>query len=70
MGEDPYLAAKIVVPYIKGVQQNGVAACVKHFALNNQSNGGHINVEVSDELFMKYTYLLLKQLLKKENHGL
>ncbi len=36
MGEDPYLASVMVVPYIKGVQQNGVAACVKHFALNNQ----------------------------------
>ena len=49
MGEDPHLAAKMVVPYIKGVQQNGVAACVKHFALNNQEQWrGHINVEVSD----------------------
>jgi beta-glucosidase len=36
MGEDPYLASRMVVPYIVGVQQNGVAACVKHFALNNQ----------------------------------
>lgn len=35
MGEDPYLAGKMVVPYIQGVQQNGVAACVKHYALNN-----------------------------------
>lgn len=36
MGEDPYLSSVMVVPYIRGVQQNGVAACVKHFALNNQ----------------------------------
>ncbi len=36
MGEDPYLASEMVVPYIQGVQSNGVAACVKHFALNNQ----------------------------------
>ncbi len=49
MGEDPYLASKMVVPYIQGVQQSGVAACVKHFALNNQENWrGHIDVEVSD----------------------
>jgi beta-glucosidase len=49
MGEDPFLASKMVVPYIQGVQQNGVAACVKHFALNNQELGRmHINVEVSD----------------------
>jgi beta-glucosidase len=49
MGEDPLLASKMVVPYIKGVQQNGVAACVKHFVLNNQELWrDHINVEVSD----------------------
>ena len=49
MGEDPYLASVLVVQYIKGVQKNGVAACVKHYALNNQELWrGHINVEVSD----------------------
>ena len=36
MGEDPYLAARMVAPYVRGVQENGVAACVKHFAVNNQ----------------------------------
>lgn len=36
MGEDPYLAGELVVPYVQGVQSNGVAACVKHFAVNNQ----------------------------------
>ncbi len=36
MGEDPYLAGQMVVPYVRGVQENGVAACVKHFAVNNQ----------------------------------
>ncbi|WP_194768101.1 beta-glucosidase family protein [Tamlana sp. I1] len=49
MGEDPFLASTMVVPYIKGVQKNGVAACVKHFALNNQEHWRDvINVEVSD----------------------
>ena len=37
-GEDPFLASTMVVPYIKGVQANGVAACVKHYALNNQEH--------------------------------
>ncbi|WP_406685176.1 glycoside hydrolase family 3 C-terminal domain-containing protein [Seonamhaeicola sp. MEBiC1930] len=49
MGEDPFLASTMVVPYIKGVQKNGVAACVKHYALNNQEHWrDEVNVEVSD----------------------
>ena len=49
MGEDPFLSARMVVPYVQGVQQNGVAACVKHFALNNQEVHRHgIDVEVGD----------------------
>lgn len=49
MGEDPYLSSRMVVPYVKGMQQNGVAACLKHFALNNQEKDrDKINVEVSD----------------------
>lgn len=49
MGEDPYLSAKMVVPYIKGVQENGVAACVKHYALNNHEFKRHTtNILLSD----------------------
>lgn len=49
MGEDPFLTSKMVVPYIKGVQKNGVAATLKHFALNNQELWrNQINVEASD----------------------
>lgn len=49
MGEDPWLASIMVVPYIQGLQSNGVAACVKHYALNNQeTNRNSIDVEVSD----------------------
>lgn len=49
MGEDPYLASRMVVPYIKGVQSNGVATCVKHYALNNQEvDRDHIDVRVDD----------------------
>ena len=49
MGEDPYLASVMVVPYITNLQKNGVAACVKHYALNDQEQWrGHINVKVSD----------------------
>lgn len=49
MGEDPYLASVMVVPYIHGVQESGVAACVKHFALNNQEEmRNEIDVLASD----------------------
>lgn len=49
MGEDPYLASRMVVPYIKGVQEQGVAACVKHYALNNHEVNRHTsNIIVSD----------------------
>ena len=49
MGEDPCLASIMCVPYIQELQKNGVAACVKHYALNNQELWrGHIDVELSD----------------------
>ena len=49
MGEDPYLAGKMCVPYIKGLQSNNVAACVKHYALNNQeSKRSRVNVNIDD----------------------
>lgn len=49
MGEDPYLASRMVVPYIQGMQSKGVAACVKHYALNNDEEYRHqVNVIVSD----------------------
>lgn len=36
MGEDPYLAGEMAVPYIQNVQKNGIGCCLKHFFLNNQ----------------------------------
>ena len=49
MGEDPYLASRMVVPYVQGLQSKGVAACVKHYCLNNDEEYRHqVNVIVSD----------------------
>lgn len=49
IGEDPYLAAQMVVPYVREVQKNGVAACVKHYALNNEETHRHtVDVDLSD----------------------
>ena len=57
MGEDPYLAAQMVVPYVKGVQKNGVAACVKHFAVNNQEMRRTATNSVVDDRTMYEIYL-------------
>ena len=68
MGEDPFLTSTLVVPYIKGVQENGVAACVKHYALNNQELWrGHINVEVSDRALYEIYLPAFKASVKKGN---
>ena len=49
MSEDPYLISKMVVGYIKGVQDQGISACVKHFIANNQeTKRDGINVEMSE----------------------
>ena len=57
MGEDPYLASKMCVPYIKEVQKNGVAVCVKHFALNNQEAHRHSYNAVVDDRTLYEIYL-------------
>lgn len=57
MGEDPYLAGCMVVPYVQGVQQNGVAACVKHYALNNQEVNRHTTNVIVDDRTLYEIYL-------------
>lgn len=57
MGEDPYLASKMVVPYVQQVQENGVAVCVKHFALNNQEAKRHEYDAVVDDRTLHEIYL-------------
>lgn len=57
MGEDPYLAGKMVIPYVQGVQQNGVAACVKHYALNNQEVNRHTTNVIVDDRALYEIYL-------------
>lgn len=49
MGEDPYLSSEMVVPFIKGVQERGVIATVKHFAANDQEYDRYrVSSEVSE----------------------
>lgn len=57
LSEDPYLSSLLSVGYTKGVQDNGVAVCLKHYALNNQENNrGTVNVIVGERA-MREIYL-------------
>ena len=57
LSEDPFLNAAMVVPYIEGVQSQGVIATVKHYALNNlEYNRHNVSVDV-DERTMREIYL-------------
>ena len=67
-GEDPFLNARMGVSYIEGVQSNDVAACVKHFAGNNQEDGrGIINMDMDDRT-LREIYLPPFEAAVKEAH--
>jgi beta-glucosidase len=70
MSEDPYLTSKLTVPFIRGVQENNdVAACVKHFAVNNQETE-RLNVEVEvDERTLREIYLPAFEAAVKEGNA-
>lgn len=57
MSEDPCLIESMVVPFIKGVQENDVAACVKHFAVNNQETERLAVDTLVDERTLREIYL-------------
>ena len=69
MGEDPLLSSKMVVPYIHGVQSNGVAACVKHFALNNQEFKRHTYNAIVDDRTLYEIYLPAFQAAVQEGNA-
>ena len=57
LSEDPFLSSQLSVSYTKGVQDNGVAVCLKHYALNNQENNrGTVNVIIGERA-MREIYL-------------
>ncbi|HEX8149116.1 MAG TPA: glycoside hydrolase family 3 C-terminal domain-containing protein [Pyrinomonadaceae bacterium] len=56
-GEDPFLAARITVGYVRGVQSQGVSATVKHFAANNSEFDRHRTDSIVDERTLREIYL-------------
>src|SRR6202046_2810719 len=57
LSEDPFLNATLVVPFIQGVQSEGVIATVKHYALNDQEANRHNASSDVDERTMREIYL-------------
>ena len=64
--EDPFLASKMGIEYVKGVQSQGVGTCVKHFATNNQEERRKTINTVIDERTLREIYLYAFEMIVKE----
>ena len=64
--EDPYLSGKLAAAMIKGIQSNGIAACVKHFAVNSQELRRMTMDSVLDERTLREIYITAFEIAIKE----
>lgn len=68
-GEDPFLAGRLAVGYINGMQSTGVGACIKHFACNNEeADRFSVNVNVSERA-LREIYLPAFEMGVTEGHA-
>ena len=66
MGEDPYLAGEMAIPYIQAAQRNGIACCLKHFVLNDQEiDRFSVNVNVSERALREIYLYPFEQAVKR-----
>ena len=66
MGEDPYLAGEMAIPYIVAAQKNGVGCCLKHFVLNDQETDRFaVNVNVSERALREIYLYPFEQAVKR-----
>ena len=66
--EDPFLAGKMAAGYIRGIQKNGIAACPKHYAVNNQELLRMSSNSILDERTLREIYLTGFEIALKEGH--
>ena len=64
--EDPYLAGKMAAGYVRGIQSNGISACIKHFACNDQEENRMTLDSVLDERTLREIYLTAFEIAVKE----